>query len=163
MKTINLTQGKVALVDDEDYGYLNKWKWHVHKVGNIYYAVRNVYKPKQRKIHMHRVILNATDGVEVDHINSNGLDNQKLNLRLCTRSENMRNQRLSCRNTIGFKGVFFDKGRISKPCCAQIRLNNKNIHLGRYHTLKEAAQAYDRAALRYHKEFALTNKMLGLL
>lgn len=163
MKTILLTQGKVALVDDEDYEYLNQWKWCANKIDNTYYAVRTIYKPKRQQILMHRVILNAPEGVEVDHINSNGLDNQKSNLRLCTRNENQRHQRLRKDNTIGFKGIYFIKRNPQKPYYAYININSKRIHLGYYYTSKEAAQVYDKAALKYHKEFALTNKMMGLI
>jgi len=163
MKTIPLTQGKVALVDDEDYEYLNQWKWRAHKNGNTYYAIRTACKSKEQTIYMHRVILNASNGVDVDHINSNGIDNQKLNLRLCSRSENIKYQRLSCNNTTGFKGVSFNKQKCGKPYRARISLNNKNIFLGYYSTAKEAAQVYDKAALKYHGKFALTNKMLELI
>jgi len=165
MKTINLTQGKVALVDNEDYGYLNRWKWYASKESNIYYAARHdkMSKSKRRTIRMHRIILSAPDDMQVDHINRNGLDNQKLNLRLCTRSENTRYQCLNCKNIVGFKGVHIMKNIIQKPYRAQIRLNNKSINLGCYSTPELAAQAYDKAALKYFGEFALTNKMLGLL
>lgn len=163
MKTINLTQGKVALVDDEDYEYLNQWKWYAHKKSNTYYAARTIYIPKRQQIYMHRVILNAPKGAQVDHININGLDNQKLNLRLCNNTENQRHQQLRLDNTTGFKGVSIKKGCVSKPYYVQIHLNNKPVSLGYYLTAKEAAQAYDEAALKYYNKFALTNKMLGLL
>jgi len=163
MKTIPLTQGKIVLVDDEDYEYLNQRKWYASKRGNTWYAIRIVCIPKQRTIRMHRVILNAPNGMQVDHINSNGLDNRKSNLRLCTHAENQRHQQLSCRNSTGFKGVSFDKRNPQKTYYACINLNNKQIYIGCYHTAEEAAQAYDKAALKYHKKFALTNKMLKLL
>ena len=165
MKEILLTQGKVALVDDSDYDSLNRHKWYASKTGYCYYAERDsrMSNSKRRHIEMHRVILNAPDGVVVDHINGDGLDNRRSNLRLCTYAENQRHQRLSHRNTTGYKGVTFKKQRISKPYHANIGLNNKLIHIGCYRTAEEAARAYDLAALKCHGEFAMTNRMLGLL
>jgi len=160
VKTIPLTQGQVALVDDADYEYLNRFKWYANKICRTYYAVRNV---RRGKILMHRAILDAPDGLEVDHINGDGLDNRRLNIRLCSHSENDRSQRLHHRNKTGFKGVFFYKNNSKNPYGVQIALNRKTIRLGYYPTAKAAARAYDAAALKHHGEFALTNEMLGLL
>lgn len=164
MKTISLTQGKVVIVDDENYESLNCFKWHVLKGANTYYAIRNDRGSdfKKKSILMHRIILNAPDGVLTDHRNGDGLDNRKLNLRLCTHAENIRHQGLNRRNTSGFKGVIFRKSSTQKAYDAKIKVNNKWIHLGCYRTAKQAAQAYDLAALKYHEGFALTNQMLGL-
>ena len=167
MKTIKLTQGKVALVDDADYSWLNQHKWYAAKYtnGKFYYAVRKSPRlgSKQRTICMHRLILNAPNGVEVDHINGNGLDNRRVNLRRCTCSENSMNQRLSCGNTIRFKGVSLMRRNLGKPYRATITVNSKGFYLGNHRTAEDAARAYDVAALRHFKEFALTNEMLGLL
>ena len=165
MKTIPLTQGKFALVDDADYKWLKRHGWFASKDRYTYYAMRTirVSKHKRRNILMHRIILNAPDGVEVDHRNSDGLDNRRSNLRLCSRQENSRHQRLFSNNKAGFKGITFDKRVIQKPYMARIRVNNKRISLGYYPTPEQAARAYDEAALEHFGEFALTNAMLGLV
>lgn len=165
MKTIPLTQGKIALVDDVDYEFLTQWKWLAIKVRYNYYAVRSVYISYSKRCHirMHRIIVKAPDRMQVDHINCNGLDNRKSNLRLCTNAENQRHQRLNRKNTSGYKGVSYRKGNQQKPYDAKIRLNNKGIHVGCYYTGRAAGKAYDDAALKYFGQFALTNEMLGLL
>ena len=100
MKHIPLTQGKVAIVDDKDYEYLNQWKWYAHKKGNTYYARRSINyklngKKKTRTIQMHNIVLSKTDvSKEIDHKNHNGLDNRLSNLRICTHAQNLANQRI---------------------------------------------------------------------
>lgn len=165
MKKIPLSQGKVALVDDADYKSLRQHRWYANKIRHIYYVQRNIQvsNSKRQPIFMHRVILNAPDGVEIDHINGNGLDNRRSNLRLCTCGENSRHQRLRLNNTTGFKGVTIAKQMPRNPYQAQIMINNKQIYLGCHQTAEAAAKVYDAAALQHHGEFALTNKMLGLL
>lgn len=161
MKEIKLTQGKVAIVDDADYDSLKYYRWFVKKAPNTYYAYRT--NKEHRNILMHRSILNAPDGVEIDHINSTGLDSRRLNLRFCKHSENLKNQKMSSRNKIGFKGVSCLGHNRKKPYRASIWINNKNLCLGYYSTPERAAQAYDEAALKQYGQFARTNKMLGLL
>lgn len=160
MREILLTQGRIALVDDTDYDWLNQWKWCANKGRYTYYAMRRAGTTNAM---MHRIILNAPDGIEVDHINSNGLDNRKTNLRLCPHSENHFHAKLRIDNQTGFKGVSFKCLRPKRSYIARIQVNNKEFHIGCYQTVKAAARAYDRAALKHHGEFALTNKMLGLL
>jgi len=92
MKEIKLTQGKSAQVDNEDFEYLDQFKWQAHWDGYNWYAVRTVYNPK-RLIIMHRVIMKTPDNLEVDHVNHNGLDCQKNNMRNCTHGENMMNSK----------------------------------------------------------------------
>lgn len=164
MKTIILTQGKIALVDDEDFGFLNCFKWHTGKALYCYYAVRNItISPhKKRHILMHRVILNAPKGIEIDHINTDGLDNRRANLRLCNHRENARHKRIRFDSKSGIKGVYLRKGR-NKRYEVSIKIDNKRIFLGCYQSAEEAARAYDRAAMKHYSEFALTNEMLGLL
>lgn len=108
---------------------------------------------------MHRLILDVPKGAEVDHINGNGLDNRRRNLRICTRSENQWNRRLAPNNTSGFKGVYRFQGKWR----AQIQSFGKKIHIGLYETRIEAARAYDEVAIKCHGDFAATNKRLGLL
>jgi len=145
---IPLTQGLYALVDGEDYLSLIQHKWHAQKDGNTYYAVR------YRGIKMHREILRLSTGVQADHRNSNGLDNRKCNLRICTNSENNANRRIQCHSS-RFKGVTWIKR--DKKWQSQIGFNGKLIYLGRFDDEIKAAEAYDKAAKRLFGEFAKTN------
>jgi len=165
MKTIPLTRDKVALVDDEDYDYLNQYKWYANKVGHTYYAMRegSMSDSKRRRgILMHRIILDTPDGVMTDHINRNGLDNRKANLRLCTSSENAKHRRVLSNSKTGIKGVGLRKNRKSRYVVL-LYVNDKSLYIGCYKTIEAAAKAYDTAALQYHGDFALTNKMMGLI
>ncbi len=157
MEKIPLTQGKFALVDDEDFARLNQQKWHINKNRNRFYAVRTVYYPQnqQSNVKMHREIMKPPEGLQIDHINHNGLDNRKCNLRICTGSQNNWNGRLHKNNTSGFKGVSWKKQ--SKKWVAQIRKHNHDTHLGYYFCIIKAAKAYDKAAIKLFGEFANTN------
>src|SRR5687768_11145590 len=97
-KQISLTQGKFATVDDADFDHLNQWKWHFSHYG---YARRTTSSRfgRQKFIFMHREIMQAPDGMDVDHINCNKLDNRRQNLRLCTRADNLRNRNKQSNNT----------------------------------------------------------------
>jgi hypothetical protein len=154
MKEIKLTQNMVAMVDDEDFDYLNQFRWHTIKgPRNVFYARRCV-KPRL----MHRIILKAHNGVIVDHKDRNGLNNKKSNLRLCTELQNNRNSIMHTDNKSGFKGVCFDYNhRGSKQWVAQICINRKIKKIGYYSTKEAAAYAYDEAAKLYFGEFARTN------
>lgn len=158
MRTIELTQGKVALVDDEDFDQVSAFRWSARKNRNsdTYYAVRTDRTSGKRTVLMHRFLLHAQNSVEVDHINGNGLDCRRVNLRLATHSENQRNAARRSDNTSGFKGVTWNK-QISK-WRAYIKVDGDQVHLG-YFTSKAAARnAYDEAAIRHFGEFARTNK-----
>lgn len=150
MKEIILTQGKVALVDDEDYEKVSQYKWHAQKGHNTFYAVRSVWK--SNKIQMHKFIMNANF---IDHKDGSGLNNQKENLRVCNNTENSRNCKLTYNSTTGYKGVHWDKN--NKKYQVEIMVNRKHIFLGRFVDIIEAAKAYDKAALKYFGEFARLN------
>jgi len=156
-KQIPLTQGKFALVDDEDFEFLSQWKWLYHKG----YAVRNrfigIFKKYKKVEHicMHRVIVNTPVGKETDHVNGDKLDNRKENLRICTREQNSRNRKLDIDSTSGFKGVFWMGER--QKWRSGIRVNSKFLYLGYFKTALEAAKAYNIAARRYFGRFARLN------
>jgi hypothetical protein len=152
MKTITLTKSKVAIVDDEDFEWLSQWKWYCHEPG---YAARNVRSPKRKIIWMHRLLCNTPEGMETDHINGNKLDNQKINLRSCTTSQNQQNRPCFNNNSSIYKGVSFYK-RTSR-WNAGIKFSGKKINLGYFDNPAEAALAYDEAAKKYFGEFAKTN------
>lgn len=154
MKKIPLTQGKFAIVDDDMFEELSKFKWHFSRFG---YAVRKPYSGRGKNFYMHRVIAGTPEGMSTDHINGDKLDNRRSNLRICSTSSNMRNRGKQNNNTSGYKGVFWSipAGRWR----AQIVVNKKSIHLGLYDTTEEAASAYNVAAKEYFGEFANLNEI----
>ena len=153
MREIPLSRGLVALVDDEDFERLSKFKWYASPA----YAVRNGKDAdgKAMQIRMHREILNAKPDQEVDHVNRNGFDNRRENLRLCSHAENVRNRSSYKNNSSGFKGVSFHKG--TGKWQARIRIDERLQHLGVHATAEEAARAYDAAAIEIHGKFASLN------
>jgi hypothetical protein len=158
MKRIKLTQGKYALVDDEDFEWLNQWKWHAFKRPHTFYASRNICSSdgKRGLLLMHRLLTEAPKGREVDHKDGNGLNNQRVNLRVCTDQENRQNRCKPSHNKSGYKGVSWHKR--SKKWHAQIGANGiKMKSLGYFTNKIEAAKAYDSAARKYHGEYARLN------
>jgi AP2 domain len=161
MKEIPLTQGKIALVDDEDYELVVQFKWYAKRPrGSRYawYAGRQegtgLKRPRQRTIRLHRFIMNAEKDTEVDHKNGNGLDNRRTNLRVTNRIGNQRNRGKQNNNSTGYKGV--TKHECGK-WVAQMRKNGRHLYFGLFDTPEEAAEAYDNAALLHHGEFAKLN------
>jgi len=159
MAEIPLTQGKLTLVNDEDFGWLSKYKWNAAHRNHTWYAARtNGAAGKRRLILMHREILGLKpgDGKITDHINRNGLDNRRSNLRICTQAQNLTNRKIV--NKHGLRGVRLTTGRnLKKPWEARIKVKGEAIYLGRYETKFRAALAYDEAAIKYHGEFADLN------
>jgi hypothetical protein len=156
MKEITLTHGKTALVDDADFEHLSQFKWHAAKEGNIWYAVRTASRREGRSsVRMHRLIIGAKPGTRVDHMDCNGLNNQRHNLRLCTHQQNLCNRPATNANTSGFKGVSWYK-RYQK-WEANIAVNGKKRRIGYFDSLVKAACAYDDAARELHGEFARVN------
>ncbi len=154
MKEIKLTQGKVAVVDDEDYEYLNQFGWYF----NVY-AVRMIsINGEQKKIWMHRLINNTPDGLETDHINHNRLDNRRDNLRTVIKAQNQQN-RLPNKNAGSiYKGVCFQERE--KKWRARIQVNGEMINLGYSNSEKDMARAYNKAAIKHHGEFAQLNEII---
>lgn len=168
MPKIPLTKGRFALVDAEDFDRLAKLKWAVNtQSGKTSYACKSIRikgsRGIKKSLHMHRLIMNLKEGdkAQVDHINNNGLDNRKSNLRVCTISENRGNVKMRRDNKSGFKGVSWISRR--KKWCSQIRKDNMRFVVGFFDTAEKAAKAYDKKALEIYGSFALTNKMMGFL
>lgn len=158
MKSIKISQGNYAFVDDCDYEIVSKFKWRslVCKT-NIYASGRITRGVGAKSVLMHRFILglSSKDKIEVDHINGNGLDNRRSNLRPCTRGENSRNLKKRSDNTSGYKGVCWTNDR--KKWIAQIQFNGKHWRIGRFNNKIDAALAYDRVAKEKFGEFAKLN------
>jgi len=154
MKIIELSNGLFTMIDDADFELVSSLKWYFNSQG---YAVRRHEGSLQ---YMHRALLGLVlgDGIQVDHIDRDGLNNRRENLRICTHAQNMQNKGKNAKNKSGFKGVCHNKGRpINKPWRAKIKLNNKDHHLGYFNTKEQAALAYDDAARKLHGDFALLN------
>ncbi len=162
-RTIPLTRGYVAIVDDEDYEWLSQFSWRVWIGPNNKYAVRSEYTrgagrgSKIGYFRMHREILGLSgdDASEVDHVNGDGLDNRRANLRVCSRSQNMTNVRKAPGKSSRYKGVSWHKG-IGK-WTAQIQVGGKLRYLGAFVSEEDAARAYDEAAVGAWGERARPN------
>jgi len=156
MKTIPLANGQSVLIDDEDFERVSKFKWSFRKMGGISYAFRHWRELGVKKAEsIHRHILNPKPGEIVDHINRNGLDNRRSNLRICNRSENCCNRKLGKNNKSGFKGVRLNK----KTDKYEVRItkNGRVFFLGCFITSKEGAAAYNSAAKVLHGQFSRLN------
>jgi len=170
-KKIPLTKGKYTIVDDNDFSYLNKFKWCHVVLGNHSgqgYAIRRAkisdIKSKKAKrnnfVFMHRTVLER-DGINLsskgtDHINRNTLDNRRINLRPATKSENAINRGKQINNTSGFKGVCWHKA--CRKWMAAITVNQRQINLGIFKNKIDAAYTYNKAAIKYFGEFAFINE-----
>jgi hypothetical protein len=158
---IQLSKNKWTLIDRDDYDIVSSFKWHAIKCGNkseIWYASRDSRKLKNGESSLlHRLILGITDkSIHIDHINHNGLDNRKCNLRICTCPQNTRNAlKKSTPSSSTFKGVSYkmEFGLYS----ARIRSNNKDTFLGYFKTAEEAAHVYDFWAAYFFQDFAHFN------
>lgn len=153
MKKIPLTQGQFALVSDRDYKELSKYKWYARRQRKTYYAKRHYKVVEGRPIHilMHTQIMGTPSGMDIDHRDGNGLNNQRRNLRVTTRSQNMMNKGKPSNNTSGFKGVSLHKQKSKWQ--AEIVVNGKRIYLGIYSTPEIASKSYIKACKKYHGAF----------
>jgi hypothetical protein len=157
---VPLTRGQYAIVDIEDFDRLSKFKWHTGINGRDFYARRKVRsddtRPKKCFISMHREILNVPEGLFVDHINHNGLDNRRANLRAATREQNSWNQRKKLGNyTSRYKGVHFSKNM--RRWEARLVYKGKEIPIGYFDDEVSAARAYDAKATELYGEYAALN------
>lgn len=143
-----------AMVDDEDFEWLNQWSWQSAKGRNTFY-VRGRINGEMTSMHRTIMKLSKGDPLFVDHIDLNGLNNQRENLRIVTHSQNARNRRAWGKSS--YLGVSYQH-----PWTAGISVDGRTIKLGRFATEIEAAQAYNEAAIKYHGEFARLNQISPL-
>lgn len=166
-REIPLTRGVVALVDDEDYAAMSAVKWFAHPSrrtnGDMFwYAARMIPGRKDHErglLMMHRVILNVPKGLVVDHIDGNGVNNTRANLRICTQAENMRNIRLRSDSRNPHKGVQWRPH--ANAYGVRVTVNHTTHWVGYFKDPEEAARARDEAAKRLHGEFARLNLPKG--
>ena len=163
-KEVPLTQGKFALVDDEDYERVMMYKWYASKTTSRLRLIRNKWyaerKEGKKTVYLHRFILDAESGEECDHRNGNGFDERRCNLRIVTHQQNNWNRqkttsRLGIPASSKYKGVHWRKDR--NKWRARININCKRIHLGTFDSEEEAARAYDDKAIELHGEYAKIN------
>ena len=140
MKEIPLTKGKVALVDDDDYEMLVEFKWHSHLCRNVWYATHTTRRinGKQTTVKMHHLIMNVPKGMQIDHIDGNGLNNQKNNLRVVTNRINHMNRQWVRKSK--YPGITWERRR--EHWVAQAQIGGKHIHIGSFPTEELAYQAY---------------------
>ena len=152
----------IIFLDDEDYPLVEEYVWFIVKKNDkdhtLYAMTHNEY---EKNIPMHRLLFDFPHkSIEVDHINHNGLDNRRENLRLCTRSQNAANCRPRTDGVSKYKGVGFKTDQFRrKPWTASIKVNYRTIRLGHFYIEEEAALAYNEAAIRYFGEFACINEV----
>ena len=135
--------GLKFLIDPDDYEKIKDESFCLTLKGYVYSGKHKL---------LHRILMEAPDGMDVDHINGDKLDNQKSNLRICTHQENMMNQGKQKNNTSGFKGVSFDKQR--QKFKAHINIYGKKKHLGYFEKAEDAHEAYKKGCVKYHGDFA---------
>lgn len=152
MKKIILTKGAYTLVDDEDFEYLNQWKWYLSSKG---YAMRGTHvgssKDGSRKtihLRMHRIINNTPEGLQTDHINRDKLDNRKENLRSVTNRQNQLNRSVQKNNTSGHNGVYWHK--LNRKWVAFIKTNEKVKYIASFENIEDAIKAREEAEKIYH-------------
>lgn len=156
-KKIILHTGEIALIDDIDYNLISKFKkFYAHKSRHLIYA--SAYYRKNEKpsmILMHRIIMNPKKSQKIDHINGNGLDNRRCNLRICKMSENQWNRIGNIKATSKYKGV--DWCKREKKWRARISSNYKVVYIGYFNCEIKAAKAYDNLAIKLHGKYARLN------
>lgn len=153
---IALSRGKYAIIDRHDITKISGYSWHAGKCDNIFYArayIRGSSKTGVKYAYMHRIICNPPNGLEIDHINGNSLDNRKENLRAVTSSQNKMNKRSHNKSKSKYKGVSILKNKWR----AEIKYDGAIKHIGVFDNEKIAAIAYDRVAKIHFGKFARLN------
>lgn len=149
---VTLTRGYETVIDKSSLPLVEGYNWYTSVRPRAFYAVRSDHDGQKLKTTlMHRVIMGDPQGLEVDHINSDGLNNRLENLRVVTKEQNQRNQRASYKNACGLKGVSWHK--VTQKWQSQITVDRKNFHLGLFDTPEEAHAAYVEASKNMHGEF----------
>lgn len=151
MKEILTINGEVILVDDEDFEFLSTYRWGIIKGYAVSLLSKKLGETKPR-IRMHRFVTKCPNGMVVDHINGNPLDNRKENLRICTQHQNLLNRR---KLKPGYKGVYWQEH--AKSWRAAIKYEKRRIHIGYFKNQKDAAEAYDKKAKELFGDFAFIN------
>jgi len=154
-----MAQPQYAKVDPADYERLRGYEWFSKKGTRNFYAVRRAKGPKGSKlatIYMHHELIDVADGLLIDHVNQDSMDNRRANLRGATRAQNIRNRKKFSNSSVSkYKGICRYKNQ--NRWIARIMFEKKRIHLGTFRSEIDAAKAYDRAAIKYHGEFASLN------
>lgn len=153
MANIELTQGKIAIISDEDVGYISQFKWAYDRHNHC--AVRGIWDPLTKTtkvVSMHRFLLDTPKGLDTDHKNGDRLDNRRENLRICEHSENLRNMKTPKSNTSGYKGV--SKARSGRWV---VKIRNKTV--GTFTKKTDAARAYNSVAIEVFGEYARLNEI----
>lgn len=150
---VTLTKGHRCVIDAKDVSLVSSYSWYAEEKKTTVYA-KTSYRDgeKYKSIFMHRLLLRPDDGKFCDHIDHDGLNNRRSNLRVCTIRENLANSRLRATSSSGYKGVYWEKDR--GKWRAQIGFNGKKIKLGRYDTPEEAHKAYVKASQELYGEFS---------
>jgi hypothetical protein len=149
---VPLTQGHEAVIDAADVPLVARWNWCAKRQRNVIYAKRKATLLNgTREVRMHRVIMGEPLGLEVDHIDGDGLNNRRSNLRAVTGQQNSRNARVRRDNTTGFKGVSCIKP--DQKWRATINVDGKRVWLGCFNTPESAHAAYCAASKKYHGDF----------
>lgn len=150
---IKMAHGLVALIDKNDVGLVQAYNWHAHTIkGSNYVRCHGgMQDGRPLKIYLHRLLLNPSGGQVIDHVDGDGLNNQRSNLRTATVGQNSKNRRLNKNNSSGFKGVHWNKQRGKWQ--AQIKVNYEMVYLGLHETIEDAKEAYKSASLNLHGAF----------
>lgn len=149
MKEIPLTQGEFALVDDADYPLVSQYKWFANRTRRWYVSA----VVDGRQVYLHRFLMNPPVGMVIDHIDGDGLNNTRANIRICTDTQNKQNRIKTAKGKSPYKGVFPVKNRWQ----AFLQSNGERVNLGCFSTPEEAARAYNQGAIREFGEFARLN------
>lgn len=160
IKEILLSSGKITFVDEEDYQRVIQYNWWSQiRKNNVWYAKVRMRLPggERRLVSLHRFIMNCHSDDQIDHIDHDGLNNCKDNLRICTASQNRQNERKRNNTSSQFKGVCWDRNR--RMWLARIKVDKKLYNLGRFNSEQQAAKVYDLAAIKHFGPFACLNNL----